>query len=137
MRGRKPNIIAYPGGTVKKARPAPDWLSPHARAEWRRVLPILIERKVLTGADYGLLESYCVAYGQIRTMADEITALPSHFVNSEKGGPRPHPAIRLQHEAMNQARRLAAELGLSPVSRSRAGVAPTADNDDEFADMGV
>ncbi|MGY0575937.1 P27 family phage terminase small subunit [Bradyrhizobium sp. RDM12] len=37
-----------------------------ANAEWRRVMPELAKRRILTIADLGSLESYCIAIGRIR-----------------------------------------------------------------------
>ncbi|RWF07315.1 MAG: phage terminase small subunit P27 family, partial [Mesorhizobium sp.] len=67
MRGRKPAGIVAGTSPVTKVPPAPTWLSKDAKAEWRRVAPILVnERKVLTEADLGTLESYCIATGTVR-----------------------------------------------------------------------
>ncbi len=108
----------------------PGWLPKEAKAEWKRVVPILTQRRILTDADLGSLENYCLAIGQVRQCQTEIRKAPSMFVQSERSAPRPHPAYRLMHESMRQARQLAAELGLTPVSRSRPSIAEPAEDDD-------
>lgn len=68
MRGRKPKNIAPDRASVTNSTPpnAPTWLSKEARAEWRRIMPQLVERRILTEADMGSVENYCVAIGQVR-----------------------------------------------------------------------
>jgi P27 family predicted phage terminase small subunit len=142
MRGAKPRLRIVspdegraPPPANKPAIPkAPSWMPAAAKAEWRRVMPILTERRILTAADLGSLENYCLAIGQVRDCQRAITRARKMFVQSDRSAPRPHPAFRLQHEAMRQARQLAAELGLTPVSRSRPAIAEHED-DDDFAGL--
>jgi P27 family predicted phage terminase small subunit len=74
----------------------------------------------LTDADMGSVEAYCTATGLVREMQRTI-AREGAIIDTERG-PRKHPAIAVQSDAMNRARLLAAELGLTPVSRSRPSV---------------
>lgn len=127
-KGRKPALKAIEGGLARVPSP-PDWLPVHAAAEWRRVMPHLTERRVLTDADMGTVESYCLAMGQIRQCQAELAAAPSPWIESAEGAPRPHPAFRVMHTAQTQARQLANELGLTPVARQRLGTADDGDDD--------
>lgn len=124
MRGRKPATIVPGNGPGNLSR-APAWLAKDAKAEWRRVAPILAERKTLTEADLGCLEAYCAAIGLMRAAQREID---EHGLTI---GSRKHPAVAIQSDAMTQARQLAAELGLTPVSRSR----PAVRDDDAAQDL--
>lgn len=129
MRGRKPAGIVAGTSPVTKVPPAPAWLSKDAKAEWRRVAPILVnERKVLTEADLGTLESYCIATGTVRE---------AHRTLNRDGlvvaGKR-HPAFGMMNAAQTTARLCAAELGLTPVSRSRPAIREES-NDSDFADL--
>ncbi|MEW9838093.1 phage terminase small subunit P27 family [Mesorhizobium sp. ZMM04-4] len=103
----------------------PAWLSKDAKAEWRRVAPILVdERKVLTEADLGTLESYCIATGTVRE---------AHRTLNHDGlmiGDKRHPAFGVMNAAQTTARLCAAELGLTPVSRSRPAIRDDGDDDD-------
>lgn len=119
MRGAKPTLV-IDNGAIKENRPAPSWMSKDAKAEWRRVFPILIDRRILTVADLGSLENYCVAIGQVRETERQLQA-EGHTFTTETGIKR-HPATAIQSDAMTRARLLAAELGLTPVSRSRPAV---------------
>jgi P27 family predicted phage terminase small subunit len=119
MKGCKPEIRE--AGAVVTAI-APDWLAEDARAEWDRVMPILNDRKILTDADLGNLENYCVCIGRVRQMEGkiQIEADPEMMLK----------LIRVQDKAMASARQLGAELGLTPVSRSRPSVREKEEGDD-------
>ena len=131
MRGDKPNLKPDPK-PLAGAPEAPCWLPTSARSEWGRVTPILTERKILTDADLGCLESYCLAVAQVRDCQATLAALESPFFASDKGVPRPHPAIRVMHTAMTIQRQLAAELGLTPVARSRPAINDSSDDQGGF-----
>jgi P27 family predicted phage terminase small subunit len=87
-------------------------------------MPLLIERRILTDADMGSVENYCAAIGQVRA-AQKIIDRDGLTI-----GARKHPAVAIMNDAMTQARQLAAELGLTPVSRSRPAVRESDDDDD-------
>mgnify|MGYP001313501869 CR=1 FL=1 len=127
MKGVKPRLVVD-NSAVSKAPPAPAWLSADAKREWKRVVPILVERRILTTADLGSLENYCTAIGQIREMERQLQR-DGHVIETDKGLKR-HPAVGIQSDAMTRARLLAAELGLTPVSRSRPAVRGDSAGDD-------
>ncbi|MHC4051504.1 phage terminase small subunit P27 family [Bradyrhizobium sp. 25ACV] len=118
MKGRKPQLAADANALDAATKP-PAWLSKHAKAEWRRVMPELAKRRILTIADLGSLESYCLAMGRVR----QLEALLRTEIDLK--------LLRAQDKSMVTARQLAAELGLTPVSRSRPAVR---DNDNEGDD---
>ena len=126
MKGTKPTLRrdAAPIGE----RAAPGWISDHAAAEWDRVMPILAERRILTEADLGSLENYCVAIGQVREMEAHLQTF-GHLIDVD-GAWKRNPAVGIQSDAMTRARLLAAELGLTPVSRSRPAIRDDEDDDD-------
>ncbi|MGH6978066.1 MAG: phage terminase small subunit P27 family [Brevundimonas sp.] len=134
MRGAKPSL-KLPAVPVSKAPKAPSWMPKNARAEWNRVAPVLTERRILTEADLGSLESYCLATGQVRDCQAALAALDSPFFTGDNGAIRPHPAIRMMHAAMTLARQLAAEMGLTPVSRSRPAINDDPDDNGGFGDL--
>jgi hypothetical protein len=61
MRGRKPEL-ATDRNALKAIIMAPPWLSKHAKAEWRRVMPDLTKRRILTSADLGSLRELLHRY---------------------------------------------------------------------------
>lgn len=136
MRGTKPHLVVS-NETISKAAPAPAWLSADAKREWRRVMPVLTQRRILTTGDLGSLENYCCAIGQVREAERHIRehgAIFETFKVDDKGvailtGMRRNPAVGIQSDAMGRARLLAAELGLTPVSRSRPSIREDGDAD--------
>jgi len=110
MKGAKPNLIVI-NGTVAQFPPAPAWLSDAAKQEWRRMQPFLEERRFLTDVDLSNLENYCVAQGRIRECEADIATVSDLNTKSK--------LWRMQNQAMATARQLAAELGLTPMARSR------------------
>jgi P27 family predicted phage terminase small subunit len=120
MRGLKPRLIVD-NGAIKKAEPAPSFLSKEAKAEWRRVMPALVKRRILTVADLGGVENYCIAIGRVRQVERQIQASEGEI----------DPAlVRMQDKAIQTSRQLAAELGLTPVSRSRPVIREEGDDGD-------
>lgn len=133
MRGARPQTINPGSSPVRGVLDPPDWLDADARAEWDRVAPILIEeRRTLTVTDIATLVNYCVAVGQ-SAEASRIIAREG-MTYMAKGGPKKHPAVAIRSDAMTQARLLAGELGLTPVSRSRPAARSSGDDgqDDLF-----
>lgn len=119
LRGVKP-AIAPDSSAITKTPAAPKQLSAYARAEWKRIMPGLIERGIITRGDLGGVEDYCRARGLVREIEDTLRA----------SGEIDMKLCRLQDKAMQTARQLAAEYGLSPVSRARVGSAAADDDDD-------
>ena len=134
MRGDKPNL-KQDRAPITSAPACPSWLPAKAKGEWKRCAPILAERRILTEGDLGSLENYCLAIGQVRECQTILGSLESPFFEGDKGVPRPHPAIRVMHAAMTHARQLAAELGLTPVSRSRPAISDEGDDNGGFGDL--
>lgn len=119
-RGVKPSL-SPDSEALTKAPPVPKYLAPHAKAEWKRIMPQLIGRRIITKADLAGVEAYCSAVGAVRTIADTMTAgvLP----DLKLGG--------LQIRYMQTARQLAAEYGLTPTSRARIGAGTSDDDEDD------
>lgn len=117
-RGVKPPL-APDNDALTKAPPVPKFLSAHAKAEWKRIMPQLIGRRIITKADLAGVENYCAAGGAARTIADTMSA--GGLPDLKLGG--------LQIRYMNTARQLAAEYGLTPTSRTRIGAVQSDDDD--------
>lgn len=139
MRGTKPHIKMERDALEDREPPA--WLSDDAKSEWLRIVPILAQRKVLTEADLGSVENYCMAMGTVREMEREIQrvgAVQKVYKVDKDGNSllisiRKNPAVSIQSDAMNKARLLAAEIGCTPVSRSRPTVEDNDGDDDLFS----
>lgn len=116
-RGAKATPKPVSDAIVKVPKP-PVEMSDEAKLEWRRVMPVLCERRSLSTADIGAVERYCEATGDIRIARARI-ALDGDYVANRLGELKRHPAFTTLREAAAEARRWAAELGLTPASRSR------------------
>lgn len=121
LRGVKP--AAQPtADALKKAPPAPKHFSEYARAEWKRIIPEVIARGIVTRADLGGIEELCMARGLARELEGKLRNPATGDIDMK--------LARLQDKAIQTARQLAAEFGLSPVSRARVASAGPADDDD-------
>lgn len=120
LRGVKP-ALSPDREPLAKAPSAPKWMTPEARAEWKRIMPRLISDRIITTADLTGVENYCVAVGRVR----EIERLFSTSGTLDK------VLFGMQNRAMQTARQLAAEYGLSPVSRARVGSGAAPEDDDD------
>lgn len=124
-RGLKPTL--KPGShTLTKAPTPPAYLPKDAKAEWRRVAPILVARGILTVADLGILESYCTAIALVREASRDVQIRGLVLENGKR-----NPAVGIITAGQTQALRAANDLGLTPAARSRAGMMAPADDDDE------
>jgi P27 family predicted phage terminase small subunit len=124
VRGRKPAAIVTGTSTLGAVPRPPAWLSKDAKAEWRRVAPILVERNVLTDGDLGVLETYCSAIGTAREAQRTLNAEGLTLAGKR------HPVFGILNAAQTNARLCAAELGLTPVSRSRPAIRDDAGGDE-------
>jgi P27 family predicted phage terminase small subunit len=124
VKGRKPGLADDPSAVDTISAP-PFWLSKYAQAEWRRVMPELVKRRILTPADFGSLESYCVSIGRVRDLEKLLRV-----------GIDPK-VFRMQDQAIKTARQLAAELGLTPVSRNRPTVRDNNPEDDDDSPLNI
>lgn len=136
MKGAKAKISAV-DGALEKAPPAPTWLSKHAKAEWRRVVPALVKARSLAGHELSTIESYCLAVGRIRECEAVLQRDGLTYI-SASGESKRRPESTLLKEAIEAARRLASECGITPASRNKnKGGTVDDDEDDEFSGMGV
>ncbi|MGA0617412.1 phage terminase small subunit P27 family [Paracoccus sp. KR1-242] len=129
MKGTKPQLREALPQEIAEVTAAPEWLAEEARKEWDRVMPILLDRKILTDADLGGLENYCICIGRVRETEAKIQI--------ETDPEMMLKLIRVQDKAMASARQLAAELGLTPVSRSRPAIREDEDGDDSPNPLGL
>jgi P27 family predicted phage terminase small subunit len=121
LRGIKPALSPDHEALTEAPKNPPERLSKHARAEWRRIMPQLIARRIITKADLAGVENYCMAVGAVNQIAEIMAGMPVPDLK----------LAGLQIRYMQTARQLAAEYGLTPTSRARVGSAGTDDDDDD------
>jgi len=145
MRGRKPQPNALkllrgnPGrrplndrepqhAVVEGTCPITELQDVLAQQEWQRVIASLTTSGHVTLVDRSTLLAYCVKYAQ--WMRLEMAAHDQPFIVDAPGGTtKPNPIYGMAHKAFQLLLRAAAELGITPSSRSRiisSGAQPAA-----------
>jgi P27 family predicted phage terminase small subunit len=115
MRGAKSRSKIVPLPVAPKLPRAPRWLTIGARREWDRCAGDLSRRGLLFDGALASLATYCALTDQVERMG---VVLARDGLLDEEGNIR--QAHRVMMLAAAQARLLAAELGLSVVSRARS-----------------
>jgi P27 family predicted phage terminase small subunit len=98
-----------------------DLVDPVARAEWDRVAVILRDCGQVTVVDRATLIGYCLKYAQWKALEREARLHP-FLVRSPSGYPIPNPALGMANKVFGLMLKAAAELGITPSSRSRVSV---------------
>lgn len=139
MRGRKPQPTALrvlrgnPGRRdLNPAEPVhrdlnldcpSELLDPSAQAEWTRVATQLVQARQVTTIDRGVLIGYCLKWAQWQALELEASRHP-FIVKAPSGYPVPNPALGMANKAFALMLKAAAELGMTPSSRSRVTTTP-------------
>lgn len=106
---------------------------PTAAAEWQRLAPLLLSRRVVTMADRAALLALCLEWS--RYLDASAKATPMVYI-TKSGYPMPNPYLSIATKALNACARLWPELGLTPSSRSRVRAeGPPGDEFAEFDDV--
>jgi P27 family predicted phage terminase small subunit len=143
MRGRKPlpsNVVRLRGNPgkrrlndaeprpVSKAPECPACLGDEARKEWQRLSKELAELGLLTGLDRGMLAAYCQAHA---LWVEAVASIGRYgtMIKSPNGYPMQSPYVAVANKQVDIMVRIAAELGMTPSSRTRIRVGPKAPED--------
>lgn len=130
MKGRKPlpTALKVLHGTRRPSREralpkseipdAPPFLDIEARAEWGRLTAELHSAGTITKADRALLAAFCQTWSRW-TAAETALAETGPVVRSTAGAPMLNPYFSVSQRCLKELRAFAAELGLSPTSRTR------------------
>ena len=96
-----------------------------ARAEWRRVVPLLVKTAGLSDVDRLVVQDYCVTVARLEE-CERRMSLDGLVVMGQRGTCR-HPLTSVAAQYRTQLKTYIGELGLSPSSRSR--IEPPGDDD--------
>jgi P27 family predicted phage terminase small subunit len=91
----------------------PDWLPEEAKAEWKRVVPLLIDQRTLAKCDLAVLADYCHAWAEFGNAVRELDKLI--LLNN----PLQRDVRAIIKEASQRMKAAGARLGLSPADRAR------------------
>ena len=135
MRGRKPKpkpeLRLITGGVTRlgafdESPQPPDWLTPEAQAEWRRVIRDLVIRETLARVDLQTLAAYCQAFGRWEVAERALAAMGKNdpltrgmMIKTTNGNAVQNPMVGTANVAARDMVRFAAELGMTPVARAR------------------
>ena len=136
MRGRKPlpsNVVRLRGNPGKRrlndAEPRPGsrvpacpaCLGEEAGKEWQRLSKELAELGLLTALDRGMLAAYCQAHA---LWVEAVASIGRYgtMVKSPNGYPMQSPYVAVVNKQVEIMVRIAAELGMTPSSRTRIRV---------------
>jgi P27 family predicted phage terminase small subunit len=134
-RGAKPAAHAI----TAEGLTCPDWLSPVAKAEWERVVGLLVSHGLVTVADQAVLAAYCQAYARW-CEAEAVLEQSGLVIEIERydkqGNPlgtytQQRPEVSIAQNYYGLMLSAASKLGLDPVSRARLH-APEGGESDEF-----
>jgi P27 family predicted phage terminase small subunit len=104
----------------------PSYLSTDARREWRRLLPLLMERGSLTAGDAQGLALHCETFARWVTCQKQIneeglmqtvTVLDKHGEKVTRT--KPHPCLKIAQDCERSLRVSLASMGLTPQSREK------------------
>jgi len=119
---RRRNRRHSSGKVIAVARPSmPRSLAGEARAEWRRIVPELEKIGLLATIDRAALIRYCSAWADWCELSDLLTR-SGKLIRGQKGNLIRNPLWFLKQDAEQTVTDLARQLGLTPVSRLRAGI---------------
>jgi len=124
--------MAAAGSAGFKAPPSaapepPGWLGGDARAEWDRIVPLLLASDLISEWDQASLAAYCQSVAELIRCTQVVEEEGRFFtepVQNAKGeviGSRvkPHPALASQRDALGRVKAFLAEFGLTPAARVR------------------
>jgi P27 family predicted phage terminase small subunit len=121
--GRGPVNVHEPKYSPIEAVP-PEWLDPEARAEWARLAPIVGESGHVTTADRVGFIAYVRAWSRWVAADREATAALAATEDTAETRARVTATTYRADKAFDRLLRAAAEMGLTPASRSRVVAKP-------------
>lgn len=108
--------------TSVEAPKCPDWLSEEAKAEWRRLVPELKDRRTITKSDRAALAGMCAAWAEIVESHAAIAKLAEPGAAKFSGHMIDHPRVVL-NRAFERWIKLSDRFGLSPAAKTRVRAA--------------
>lgn len=121
----KPDAIQPPPRTRVLAPPA--FLSREAKAEWKRLSPMLTKIGILSDLDRAAFGAYCQAYARWKVAEDALqdlarkddSGMGALVINTKAGNAIQNPLVGIANKAMADMVKYAAEFGFTPSARAR------------------
>ena len=109
----------------------PGHLNTYAKKEWNRIIPVLINVKMLTEADLAAIAVYCQSYGRW-VEAEKLVKTKGLTATTDKGNVIQRPEVGIANTAMRDIVSFAKEFGMTPSSRSKIEVEDTLNKEEPF-----
>lgn len=109
--------LAEPAKAAPQRPRCPSYLTPYAKTTWRRLVVVLDDLGILTGADRETMAALCEAVSRFKAATEKIAA--SDVLVKGDRGPVKNPAIQIQRDATRDIATYSAMFGLSPADRVR------------------
>ena len=132
-RNKRPEAAAVEQGAPRM----PVKLSAEAKAEWRRVVPVLAKIGILATVDRQVLIRYCEAWSEWLELA-ELIGKSGKLLRGRDGGLVRNPAWLLRRDVARDLDTLAAQLGVTPTARLRNNIKhelPAPEESDKVTDL--
>lgn len=94
----------------------PEWLSPYALEEWKRVERDVIAMNVGKPVDSTALSAWCEAVARFRTATESLTKFGMFYFDEDRHYVK-NPAVIVARDASSDMLRWAREFGFTPSSR--------------------
>lgn len=118
---------AVPAGD--RAPYAPRFLCDEGKAEWRRIIGYLLEAGLYTEVDRTALAMYCQAFGRWIEAEKQVDER-GPICTSDNGNLYQNPWVAIANKRWDQVRKVMAEFGMTPSSRTRVTVAMPEEKDE-------
>lgn len=101
-----------------KEPPMPDHLDENAQVEWKRLVPILLDMRVLTESTYMSLANLCQCYSTMAAAQLQLTKYGC-VIKAPSGFMQTSPYFMVVNHCINQITTLCREFGLTPSGKTR------------------
>lgn len=106
-----------------EAPECPEFLLPEAKAHWAKIVPLLIDLRILSKVDTSALALYCQARGRWEQAEREIAKMGGVLmIKAPSGYPIQNPYLAIANRAMEDCYKYLQQFGLSPSARTRVTV---------------
>jgi len=110
----------------------PDHLNLAAKAEWHRIIPLLLKNYLVTELDTAALALYCQSWGRWAEAEQKIAEARERggdgmLIKAPSGYPIQNPYLAIANRAMEDCHKYLQQFGLSPSARTRVQASPQGD----------
>lgn len=126
-------------GLLTRIPRAPEYFGEAAKAEWRRLLKILVEEKLVSTLDLNIIEGACLNFGIYREMYDAITLEGSRtmaeYIDERGGNSQKQGELTTMNKALAEYTKILRLFGATPASRHTMKLSAKDDQKDEDQEL--